>query len=1443
MSDININFTDLDYGIYSCEEFISENMKYDLADMTKLYVRAVRLPEGKSNIIYVLSDSFEHTVDLFMPKNRNFIMTPVYKKMFYPSILIDGFMKKRFRINLMQAKEARFKSIINDVRLRPVPTRSITHDSFENYIYCLCDIYETTKPLIQQFPIVRLMKEYFGELVRIIKANSPETNPKDDRPISNHRILLIDAKNFGFKRNAPIEENKTNPLFLFYLAFLRLKDLSQLNIDMDMMICARNMFFKFNPAKIQAQDISKFKIALFRIMNANLDEYVDQENKNDQHLIDKPIEDKKTIQNVNDVVKTFSMGVSDEVKNVLVDGITDKLTDKNIDPEHITKAVLKTVKKQKDPSSFITGELGIEDDENEDLFDDEEKYEDVSDEKDSNEETKDVSLEEIINNKELASKVDDTIQDRIVPMKNLKTAPVSSARDLKLREEQKKIRVQNSTIGEILARDSANVKIDTDDHSRAMKTSNQNLKKSTFINFNKTYLEKVYTKDIVSVFDQLKDKSSPFMITKIDVQDSSNVMDYKETWTVELIDETDKKHTIKVDFPKFIDNRFMILGGNKKNILNQNLFNPVVKDSPETVIMTTNYNKVTISRYDTKSFQFIERIFGLIKKASDPNMFVAGNLLKVNKNFVCSLEYDELSKRLFSFKSNGCEIYFSRPYLKEKFKNITGLKDTEYFIGYEKNTPIIIDENTGLDRQGRTITDIIRINLPPDLQSAYNKSKPPKSSMFVKCKLAGQSMPIVAVLISWIGLTRLLKEMKINYTFHKDKRSIPEAPNKGTIRFADGVLEYDAPLFAQLILNGITKLRSDVFKFEDFDKSSATDEFIKSVWGNYQGITELQVFHEFMMDPITKEVCQNLNLPDYIEGLMIYAVKMLADEHYETKSSDKLYRTRSLEIIPGILHRCLADQYKAYVKSGRRIPMTLKQDTVIKNLMELKTVEDYSTLNPATEVTKLSTITARGYMGTNLEKAFTQEKRALDPTSIGRIAMSTSPDGSVGINRQLTVEPTITNIRGQREVVDDVDTLKDVNVMSSIEMLTAGIYRIDDAFRTSMANKQTGHIVPIKDAAPAIVSNGYDEAIQFHLSDDFVINAEDDGEVVEVNDELNFIVVKYKNGKTKAINTAEAMVKNGGGGFYLSNKLKPVYTKVGQKFKKDDPLAYHPLYFKYSQLTGLRYCAGTLLKVGFMQTYNSHEDGGLCTMKVAERMKANVVYKEDMPFKKTSNIVSMVKIGDHVNIGDSLIRYNTAFEDTEITKYLNKLSADNKLAFEDELKTELKASHAGRVIDIKVYSLFKPEELSESLAKIVGAYFEKNSNRKKMLEKYDKTPGTYKCGYLFRDSTQEFKNKWNQINNKYKDSDVLIEIYIEHDLLLGVGDKVAMYSANKNVISEIIPPGFEPYSEFRPDEEVSMITAPGAINRRMTTSVLPITAIGKVLIEMKRKIKEMAKFK
>ena len=96
-----------------------------------------------------------------------------------------------------------------------------------------------------------------------------------------------------------------------------------------------------------------------------------------------------------------------------------------------------------------------------------------------------------------------------------------------------------------------------------MHTSNQNMKSVTYANFNKTYIDELYTKDLLACFNSLQDKDSPFYITGIDIKDNSDALNYIDTWSVHIVDENKKRSTIKVDIPKFQDNRFMYLEGTR----------------------------------------------------------------------------------------------------------------------------------------------------------------------------------------------------------------------------------------------------------------------------------------------------------------------------------------------------------------------------------------------------------------------------------------------------------------------------------------------------------------------------------------------------------------------------------------------------------------------------------------------------------------------------------------------------------------------------------------------------------------------------------------------------------------------------------------------------------------------------------------------------------------
>jgi len=1051
-----IDYADISYGAYILDGpfgSYEESVKLVSADFSKLYTQKVLLPNGKGNIIYLLSNNFDNTIQ--MVSNKKFIAPGSYRRIMYPLTMYGKFFGRRFIVNNKSHSSERNKLIKEKTNLIPygllsLPIPNITSD---NVFVILSDIYEKITPIIENFGIKRIFTEFYSEFNTIIDRFNPIKTIDTDDKNSNNKILLIDCESFFFKSGASLNENKSNPLFLLYLAYLRLHDLSKLGIDIDMLICYKNLFMKFNPAKItNTTEWNKFRNALFRIMNANLDDYTKQLSNDEkvdlaidggEHLVSKI---------VSDTVEPYTKMVSPETKSTLINAIDksfkNKIKDIKRQDSEIKKAIgdkfvnepqvdifknslpvsmrqslihqnpiknpldgnkeklYKSIGSDYTPLAVkISKSLDTEEDKEEDIEDEFDDYNRKDIEGYEDEIKSDV--EEILTDEEeIAKEVLDDIQDRTVPLKNENTAPINSARDKKLREQQKKVIVKNETIEQILSRDIENVPIEESDKSQVLHTTNTNMHTVKFANWDKTYLEKLYDKDIIACFDSLQYKESPFYITSVEVKDTSDSLNLKDTWTVKMRDENNKLHTIKVDIPKFQDNRFMLINGTRWIILKQNFYNPLVKDTPNTVILTTNFNKVTINRTSTKSIGSTERIFALLKKTGDTKIFTSGDSSRGNIKYISSLEYDEISRKIFKFSSDGCNIYFSRDYINENLSDIipadskndinpingSSVKGNEFFIGTEGNTPIMINEDTGLDRSGRTISDIIEMHLPDEYRSLYQSIKPPKQLMYAECKMIDENIPLVSVLIVWIGLTKTLDKMGIYWKFDPSAKRVPMSTSSHKyIKFADGILEYEYKTFAELILNGLTKMKCDKFNFNDFNSEVGYEEFIVTQFGTYNGINELKRFYSFLLDPITERYCKDLFLPTDISELMIYAVKLLSDNAYRSKASDQSYRTRSIEIIPAILYEALGAQYKVYIRNARRNPMTLNQKCVINKLVsDIKTVEPYSTLNPVVEMSKTHSISTKGFKGSNSEHSYDEEKRSYDPSAVGKIAITTS---------------------------------------------------------------------------------------------------------------------------------------------------------------------------------------------------------------------------------------------------------------------------------------------------------------------------------------------------------------------------------------------------------------------------------------------------------------------
>jgi DNA-directed RNA polymerase beta subunit len=251
-----------------------------------------------------------------------------------------------------------------------------------------------------------------------------------------------------------------------------------------------------------------------------------------------------------------------------------------------------------------------------------------------------------------------------------------------------------------------------------------------------------------------------------------------------------------------------------------------------------------------------------------------------------------------------------------------------------------------------------------------------------------------------------------------------------------------------------------------------------------------------------------------------------------------------------------------------------------------------------------------------------------------------------------------------------------------------------------------------------------------------------------------------------------------------------------------------------------------------MSSDDGSEDSGVCTEKIAKDLTTQVIYQFDHVIEKDSNVYYIAKIGSYVNVGDPLLIWQDPFEDEDANALLKYINTKD-----DELSTigrrTIESDTTGRVVDIKIYRTCEIKDMSESLQKIVNAYEKPIKELKSKLEQQGLSTTMLPATYAL-EPTGKLK--------KAQDA-LIIEIYVEHDDIVGVGDKIVYLAANKAVIKTVIPEGKEPYTDFRPNEEVSALLSVSSINHRMVTSIIKNGVINKLLIELDRSVKDMAGIK
>lgn len=330
----------------------------------------------------------------------------------------------------------------------------------------------------------------------------------------------------------------------------------------------------------------------------------------------------------------------------------------------------------------------------------------------------------------------------------------------------------------------------------------------------------------------------------------------------------------------------------------------------------------------------------------------------------------------------------------------------------------------------------------------------------------------------------------------------------------------------------------------------------------------------------------------------------------------------------------------------------------------------------------------------------------------------------------------------------------------------------DDPFRSAMTYIQSSkHSMRTKRSAPLLITNGADEAMPYMVSGTYAVKAEEDGKVIELTDD--HMIIEYKRevadggnnavkedvSKYRMINLQETVKKNSDGGFFITVKLD-TELKNGKTFKKGDIIAYDRYSFgKASEDDNLAYNVGCLTKIAIMNNDEGFEDSTAVSNWLSESMATEVVTMINTPpLNRVTNIYHMVKVGQPIQEGDSLIIYQNAFEEEDANALLRYITDEDLVS--DLGRIQIRSKYTGVVQDIKIYRTCEISEMSDTMSKIVKDY-EKGIKAKKAMYKKYKIPGEKMLDpdYIVP-QTGKMKNCPDGI---------VIEFYIKYNDKLGVG--------------------------------------------------------------------------
>ncbi len=938
--------------------------------------------------------------------------------------------------------------------------------------------------------------------------------------------------------------------------------------------------------------------------------------------------------------------------------------------------------------------------------------------------------------------------------------------------------------------------------------SEQGYDENGFMKFTEAYNEKLLIPHIAAAASAFKDAEIPVYVESMSITDTSDK--YKEVNTVStrFSDEDGNKFTVTVDIPKMYKGNRIKTGSSEKILIGQLTYLPILKVD-DAVIITTNYNKVFMERkYGnglTPQGNKMLRALKAMLSAKETQDFSIGDHSASNlKSNIMSEEMKELSSVIGSIDTRADKtkineisdgevvIYFKSTDI-ETLNTSVNVSDDNYvaigMIGDAERSLILLNLETAriyvpgmIDHETiynaiLILSDHSKIGIRPYYDAIKTVNK--LTSTYVK--LMNEWVPLIYILMYTDGLYSIIERTGVKHEIIHSSEKARRA-NKDTeilIKLEDSSIYIDVQDAAMsMLFYPLANEDLSMYKLSDLENPDFTSAVLSTVTGNNLSFPiQMSVFKSCFIDPYTKNILESLNQPTEFTSVMLYANNLLASNEVMEELSLNSCRIRYAEMIQAVYYKELSNAYSEYAikksRGAKNPKMSLPKERIITSVTALPNTEEYSKLNPYMENIKRWSCNYKGHMGKNLPRSYTWEGRSYHSSYVGSIGLPTAFSANIGINKQLTIDPCIDNLSGMFNVIDDPDTLKSKQIVTSTEAITTGSASRSDAPRDAMNQAQKSAIIAINKMDTAYYTNTFDKALPY-MSEDFVVKSKNKGKITKIT--ARYVQITYADGSIDSVKLRR-IYKNSAKGKYVTCHMTPS-VRLNQTVGAGDIVAHDANFFKYN---GMEIVAtmGSMVNVLWKSESLNYEDSIIISESASEYFMVKAVKRIACKVNKKSKIINALTLDDYVDAETALVEYVSGSDDDLLSQFLDASELS-------ELDKKSKTAHkAGIVTNINLTYAFDPSTASNTVKKLIERVkkdvlsMQEEAILLESTDDFDKREHT--------DLPQEVKAPHKLNGDEIEKDEMLIEYFIEYYDFTGKGDKGSQTTALKGIVAEVRP--------------------------------------------------------